>query len=154
MQLLLTLPVCILVILWYVWRAFIKLPLNSALIPLLFVHVFRYLGLTLLVPCMFDQRLPSDYLNASAYGDRLAGALALPSIVALRNMWRLAIPLVWVFSFLGFGDLLNGLRILQVNLPKFNLGTIWYIYTFYAPIIILSHLMIFWILIKSKSWIK
>ena len=155
MQLLLTLSVCILVTVWYVWPALIKLPLYSALIPLLFVQVFRYLGMTLLVPYMFDQRLPSDYLNASAYGDLLAAALALTSIFALRNKWRLAIPLVWVFSLWGFGDLLNGLRsVLQVNLPKFNLGTVWYIYTFYAPVVILSHLMIFWILIKPKSWKK
>lgn len=155
MQLLISLFICILVMVWYIWPLLTKLPLNSALIALLFVQVFRYLGMTLLVPDMFDQRLPSEYLNASAYGDLLAAALALTSIFALRNKWRLAIPLVWVFSLWGFGDLLNGLRsVLQINLPKFNLGTIWYIYTFYAPAVILSHLMIFWILIKSKSWIK
>jgi hypothetical protein len=41
--------------------------------------------------------------------------------------------------------------LLHINVPSFNLGTIWYIYTFYAPVVIASHLMIFWILIKSKS---
>ena len=155
MQLLLSLFVCILAMKWYIWPALTKLSLNSALIALLFIQVFRYLGMTLLVPDMFDQRLPSEYIDASAYGDLLAATLAFVSVFALRNKWRLAIPLVWVFSLWGFGDLLNGLRsVLQVNLPKFNLGTIWYIYTFYAPAVILSHLMIFWILIKSKSWMK
>jgi hypothetical protein len=155
MQLLLSLFVCIVALVWYVWPSLVKLPLNSALAALLFVHVFRYLGMTLLVPYMYDQRLPSEYLNGSAYGDLLAAVLAMASIFALRYKWRVAIPLVWVFSLWGFGDLLNGLRsVFQVNLPKFNLATIWYIYTFYAPLVILSHLMIFWILIKSKSWNK
>ena len=56
---------------------------------------------------------------------------------------------------MGFIDLLNGLRgVLQLNVPSFNLGTFWYIYTFYAPLVIVSHLMIFWILIKPRFWEK
>jgi hypothetical protein len=52
----------------------------------------------------------------------------------------------------GFLDLLNGIRgVLQLNVPRFNLATLWYVYTFYAPLVIVSHLMIFWILINSKS---
>jgi len=52
----------------------------------------------------------------------------------------------------GFLDALNVLRtVLRVNLPSFNLGTTWYIYTFYAPLVVVSHLMIFWILIKWKN---
>ena len=43
---------------------------------------------------------------------------------------------------------------LAVEFPSFNLGTIWYIYTFYAPLVLVSHLMIFWILIKSRAWKK
>ena len=49
-------------------------------------------------------------------------------------------------------DLLNGVRgVLQLNVPSFNLATFWYVYTFYAPLALVSHLMIFWILIKSRS---
>ena len=49
-------------------------------------------------------------------------------------------------------DLLNGVRgVLQLNVPSFNLATCWYIYTFYAPLVIVSHLTIFLILIKHKS---
>ena len=49
----------------------------------------------------------------------------------------------------------NGVRsLLQLNVASFNLETIWYIYTFYAPVVVISHLMIFWILIKSRSWKK
>jgi hypothetical protein len=62
---------------------------------------------------------------------------------------------VWVANTWGFADLLNGLRsLLQLNVPSFKLSTIWYIYTFYAPAVLASHLMIFWILVKSRSWKK
>ena len=35
---------------------------------------------------------------------------------------------------------------------RFNLATFWYVYTFYAPLVLVSHLMIFAILVKSRSW--
>ena len=141
--------VCAIVVAWYVWPLLIKLSRNSALIPLLFVHVPRYLGMTLLVTYMIDQKLPREFLSSTAYGDLLEAALAFTSIVALRSNWRAAVPLVWVANTWGFLDLLNGLHgVLRVNVATFNLGTVWYIYTFYAPLVIVSHLLIFWILIK------
>jgi len=155
MQLLLSLGVCVIIVAWYVWPYLTKLSRNSALIPLLFVHVPRYVGMTLLVTGMVDPNLPGGFLSSAAYGDLLEAALALASIFALRSNWRFAVPLVWVANTWGFADLLNGIRgVLQLNAPSFNLATFWYVYTFYAPLVLASHLMIFWILIKSKSWKK
>jgi hypothetical protein len=154
-QLLLSCVVCAIVVAWYVWPYLTKRSRNSALVTLLFVHVPRYVGMTLLVTGMIDPKLPREFLSSAAYGDLLEAALALASIFALRSNWRVAVPLVWVTNTWGFVDLLNGLRgVLHLNVPSFNLGTIWYIYTFYAPLVVVSHLMIFWILIKSRSWKK
>ena len=155
MQLLVSCVVFGIVAVWYVWPYLTKLSRNSALIPLLFVHVPRYVGMTLLVTGMIDPQLPREFLSSAAYGDLLEAALALASIFALRSNWRFAVPLVWVANTWGFADLLNGVRgVLQLNVPSFNLGTVWYIYTFYAPLVLVSHLMIFGILIKSGSWKK
>jgi len=96
-----------------------------------------------------------EFRSSAAYGDLLEAGLAFVSIFALRGDWRIAIPLVWVANTWGFLDLLNGVRgVLQLNVPSFNLATFWYVYTFYAPLVLVSHLMIFWTLIKSKSWQK
>jgi hypothetical protein len=147
--------VCAVVVAWYVWPALSKFPRNSALIPLIFVHVFRYVGMTLLVPGMVDSRLSLDFRNNAAYGDLVTAILALVCIAALRSNWRVGIPLVWIFNTWGFVDLLNGVRgLLQLNVPSYNLATFWYVYTFYAPAVLISHLLIFWILIKAKSWKK
>ena len=140
---------------WYVWPYLTKLSRNSALIALLVVHVPRYVGMTLLVTGMVDPKLPGEFLSGAAYGDLLEAALALASIFALRSNWRFAIPLVWVTNTWGFVDLLNGVRgVLQLNVPSFNLATFWYVYTFYAPLVIVSHVMIFGILLKSRYWKK
>ena len=140
---------------WYVWPVLTKISRNSALVILLFVHVPRYVGMTLLVTGMVDPKLPTEFLSSAAYGDLLEAALALASIFALRSNWRVAIPLVWVANTWGFVDLLNGVRgVLQLNVPSFNLATFWYVYTFYAPLVLISHLLIFLVLIKSKFWKK
>ncbi len=139
----------------YVWPYLTRLPRNSALIALLFVHVFRYVGMTELVTGMIDPKLPGEFVSSAAYGDLLEAALALVSILALRGNWRFVIPLVWVANTWGFLDLLNGVRgVLQLNVPSYNLATLWYVYTFYAPVVLVSHLLIFLVLIKSKVWKK
>lgn len=155
MQILASVFVFGIIALWYVRPYLTTLSRNSALIPLLFVHAFRYVGMTLLVAGMIDPKLPGEFLSSAAYGDLLEAALAIASIFALRSNWRFAIPLVWVANTWGFVDLLNAIRsVLAVNLPTFNLSTIWYIYTFFGPLVIVSHLLIFWVLINSKAWQK
>ncbi|WP_022976416.1 hypothetical protein [Nevskia ramosa] len=155
MQLVSSILVFGLVAAWYVWPHLTKLSYSSALVLLLFVHVPRYVGMTLLVPGIVDPNLPMDFLSSAAYGDLLAATLALVSIFALRGKWGFAVPLVWVANTWGFVDALNGGRALvRFNVPSFNLDTFWYLFTFYGPLVIVSHLMIFWVLIKSKSWNK
>lgn len=155
MQLLVSCAVVSLITTWYVWPRLTKRPLNSALTLLLWVHVPRYVGMVLLVPGMVDPGLPSEFRSGAAYGDLLAAALALASICALRSNWRFGVPLVWITNIWGFGDLLNGVRgVISLNVPQFELATLWYIYTYYAPLVVVSHLTIFAALTRSKSWKK
>lgn len=153
MQLLTSVVVFGMVAAWYVWPHLTKLSRNSALSLLLWVHVPRYVGMTLLVTGMVDPKLPTEFLSNAAYGDLLEAALAFASIFALRSSWPVAVPLVWVTNTWGFLDLLNGVRgVFQLNVPSFNLATLWYVYTFYAPLVLVAHLMIFGVLLKSRSW--
>ena len=39
-----------------------------------------------------------------------------------------------------------------INLPTYNMGTFWFIYIFYAPVVLVAHLLIFLALSKAKSW--
>lgn len=153
MQLLVSCAVVAMIVTWYVWPRLTRLPLNTALALLLWVHVPRYVGMVELVTGMIDPKLPREFVTSAAYGDLLEAALALASIYALRRNWRFAIPLVWIANTWGFVDLLNGVRgVLTLNVPKYNLATLWYIYTYYAPLVLGSHLTIFAVLIKAQSW--
>ena len=73
-------------------------------------------------------------------GTLSAAWLALLSLVALRGGWGLALALVWLFNIVGTVDLLNALRHADA-VP--DLGATWYIPTFWVPLLLVTHVMIF-----------
>ena len=140
LQLVLSLIVYSLVAKWYVMPWLAEKPIHQALIPLIFPHALRHIGLTFFVPGVVAQPLPSFFANTAAYGDLVSGLLALLSLVALRGGWGLALPLVWLFNIVGTVDLLNALRHADA-VPDF--GATWYIPTFLVPVLLVTHVMIF-----------
>lgn len=153
LQIVVSVGVFTLITVWYVWPRLITQELGSALAPLLWVNVFRFVGMALLVDGMVDPKLSYDSLAVSAYGDLLAAALALAAIFALRGHWQYAIPLVWVANVWGFLDLLNTLRsIISTNLGSYQLESFWWVFILLAPLVIISEVGIFVMLIKAKAW--
>ncbi|NKB23028.1 MAG: hypothetical protein GKR87_01245 [Kiritimatiellae bacterium] len=145
LQLVLSLIVYALIAKWYVTPWLTEKPIRHALIPLIFPHAIRHIGLIFFVPGVVAQPLPSFFVYTAAYGDLISGLLALLSLVALRGGWRLALPLVWLFNSVGTVDLLNALR--QAEAVS-DLGATWYIPTFWVPILLVTHFMIFTRLLK------
>lgn len=146
LQFVLSLVVYALLAKWYVTPRIAEKPINQALIPLIFPHAFRHIGLLFIVPGVVAQPLPIFFAFTAAYGDLVSGLLALLSLVALRGGWGLALPLVWFFNIVGTVDLLNALR--QADAVP-GLGATWYIPTFLVPLLIVTHVMIFTRLLKS-----
>lgn len=140
LQFVLSLIVYALIAKWFVTPWLAGKPINQALILLIFPHALRHVGLTFFVPGVVAEPLPSFFANTAAYGDLISGLLALLALVALRGGWGLALPLVWLFSIVGTADLLNALR--QADAVP-DLGATWYIPTFWVPILIVTHVMIF-----------
>jgi hypothetical protein len=134
---------------WYVAPRLARLPLASALMPLLFLHASRFLGMVFLVPSVAGGPLPSEFAVAAAYGDLLAAVLAFASIAALRTGWALAVPLVWLFNLEGTLDLINAL----VQGLRFNvqLGAAYYIPTVAVPALLVTHTMIFAMLLTRRG---
>jgi len=132
-----------LIALWYWAPRLASLTLRDALTPLLLLHVSRTLGLTMLVPAVVDPALPDDFAVPAAYGDLIAAGLALLSIVALKRRVRLAPAVVWIFSVEGLGDLLNAfIQGIRADVPRFQLGAAWFIYTVLVPALLVTHFMI------------
>ena len=148
LQFFLSLVVYALIAKWYVTPWLEGKPIHQALIPLIFPHAFRHIGMVFLVSGIVAQPLPKDFAYPAAYGDLAAGLLALLSLVALRRGWSLALPLVWLFNIIGTVDLLNALRHAEV-VPDF--GATWYIPTFLVPAALVTHFMIFARLLKRHD---
>ena len=140
LQFVLSLVVYALLAKWYVLPWLAEQPTHQALMPLIFPHALRHLGLAFLVPELIAQPLPSFFACTAAYGDFISGLLALGALVALRARWGLSLTLVWLFNIVGTVDLMNALRQAEA-VP--SLGTTWYIPTFVVPILLVTHGMIF-----------
>lgn len=124
-----------------------KMPPNDALFWLTLPHAFRHIGMVFLVPGVVAQPLPSAFAVPAAYGDLLAGVLALLALIVLRSGWAGAVAAVWLFNIVGTLDLLNALRQPE-PIPDF--GAAWYIPTFIVPLLLVTHFMIFVRLIRRR----
>lgn len=131
---------------WYVSPRLATLPLGIALPPLLVLHAFRHLGMVFLVPTVVGPALPASFAVPAAYGDLLAGLLALAALVALRAHATVAIPLTWIFNVVGLLDLINAFY--QGLSNNVQLASAYYIPTFIVPALVITHLMIFRMLLR------
>ena len=127
-----------------------KLPINQALLPLVFLNTFRYLGLSFMAKEQFYDGFPQDFLTTVGLLDFTTAILAIISLVALKNKWRFAILLVWIFNVVGFGDLITAFpQFFGLKLYDQDLGFIWLIFITYGLAAFLSHIYIFIRLLKN-----
>ncbi len=151
LQFLLSLIVYALIAKWYVAPWLAGKPVEQALVPLIFPHAFRHVGLLFLVPGVVAEPLPPEFANPAAYGDLASGVLAILALIALRGGWRVALPLVWLFSIVGTVDLFYAVfRGLSVGAGG-NMGATWYIPTFIVPALLVTHFMVFARLLRPTS---
>jgi tellurite resistance protein TehA-like permease len=144
-QFVLSVVVFALIARWHVTPWLAEKPLQVALGILILPHAFRHIGLTFLTPAVVSEAMPSTFAAAAGYGDFASGILAILALVALHRNGSTAIWFVWIFSIVGSVDLLNALRQVEA-VPHF--GAAWYIPTFLVPLLIITHVMIFALLVK------
>ena len=127
-----------------------KLSIYEALLPFVFLNTFRYLGLTFMAKEQFYDGFPQDFLTTVGLLDFTTAILAIISLVALKNKWRFAILLVWIFNVVGFGDLITAFpQFFGLKLYDQDLGFIWLIFITYGLAAFLSHIYIFIRLFKN-----
>ena len=136
---------------WYVMPWARQRSLSEALTPILLFHSFRYIGLTFLIEGVTTQALDLRFAEPAAYGDLLAAGLALVALFALRASWKVAIPLVWIFNIEGTVDLLNAVgRGIMFNTDG-HMGAKFFIPMVIVPALLVTHGMIFQLLMKRKQ---
>jgi hypothetical protein len=138
----------------FVWPRLRIMERQQALVPLVAPHMFlRAIGLGFLVPGVVSSTLPAAFAAPAAYGDFVAGILAIAATLALAKRASWATALVWVFNVWGAGDLLNAIYQgnFQAKIEPGALGAAFYIPTAVVPPLLVTHGLIFWLLLRSKA---
>jgi len=128
-----------------------KLSIHEALLPFVFLNTFRYLGLSFMAKEQFYDGFPTEFLTTVGLWDLTTAILAIITTVALKTKWKFAILLVWFFNIVGFADLLLAFpKFFSLRLYDYNLGFIWLMFVTYGLAALLSHVYIFYRLLKTK----
>lgn len=129
---------------WWVQPRLANLSIQDALLPFVFLNTFRYLGLSFMAKEQFYDGFPTEFLNTVGILDFSTAILAIIAAIALKNKWSFAIPLVWIFNIVGFGDLITAFpQFFGLELYNQNLGFIWLMFVTYGLASFLSQIYIF-----------
>lgn len=137
----------------YAWPRLRMMNRDQALLVLVAPHMFlRFIGLSVLVPGVVSPSLPAAFAVPAAYGDFVAGILAVAATVALSRRTSWARALVWLFNIWGAADLLLAIvQGLRVQLDPGALGAAFFIPTAVVPPLLVTHALIFRLLVRPSA---
>ncbi len=134
----------------YIWPRLRVLERDDALLPLVLVNTYRFIGLGFLVPGVVSPSLPYAFAGPAAYGDLVAVILAIASAIALSRHASSATLLLWLFNVWGAADSLFGYYQGLRHLDPGMFGAAFYIPTVFVPAALVIHGLIFWLLIRPQ----
>jgi hypothetical protein len=136
----------------YIWPSVRKLPRHEALKILALPHAFRFIGLSFLFPGVVSPLLSSEFSVPAAWGDFGAAVLALLSIAALTKRRPFAVPLAWLFNLWGSIDLLYAYyQGITLHIDPGAFGAAFFIPTMIVPPLLITHALIFVVLLRSDK---
>ena len=134
----------------YIWPYLHRMRRSEALRPILMLHSFRFIGLAFLVPGVVSPELPPTFADSAAYGDIVAAGLALASLALLPN--RFGVAATWIFNIWGSIDLCNAFyQANNAGLLPGQLGATYFIPTLIVPLLLISHGLVFRILLQREE---
>jgi hypothetical protein len=138
---------------FFLWPQLENLERNRALTLLVAPHMFlRFIGLSFLVPGVVSPLLPAGFAIPAAYGDFIAGLLAIVATLALVKRTSWAAKSVWLFNIWGAADLLLAFyQGRQVGIQPGMLGASFFIVTALVPPLLVTHALIFRILVRRQT---
>ena len=116
------------------------------------LHGFRFFGLVFILPGVVGPNLPTAFATYAAYGDLATGVLALLALLAARIR-----PLFWLlvvaFNLVGTADLIiDYYHAIQLGVPALagELGTAYAIPIIYVPVLMITHVVAFYLLARRQ----
>ena len=134
----------------YVHGPLARQEFSASVRPILLLHAFRFIGLAFLVPGVVSPALQAGFAVPAAYGDLAATLLAWVAIAALGS--RLERPAVWTFGIWGTLDLVLAfyLGLFGVGIAPSSLGAAYFIPTVLVPMLLVSHGLLFALLLRPQ----
>jgi hypothetical protein len=138
---------------FYVWPWLRITEQRRGLAALVAPHLFlRFMGLSFLVPGVVSPSLPLAFAAPAAYGDFVAGILAIVAAVALVDGARWGSVAVWLFNVWGAADFIFAFyQGWKVGLQPGALGAAFFIVTALVPPLLVSHFLIFGLLLRRNK---
>jgi hypothetical protein len=137
----------------YVWPQLRSIDRVEAQRAIATLHSFRFFGLVLVLPGVVGSNLPAGFAPFAAYGDFATGLLAIVALLTVRIR-----PLFWLFvvafNLVGAADIiLDYYHANQVDLPALagELGAVYAIPIIYVPLLMITHLVAFYLLVRSPG---
>jgi hypothetical protein len=105
-----------------------------------------------LVPGIVSGSLLKAWAVPAGFGDFIAGILAIIAAAVLVRMAGWALAAVWIFNIWGAADLLFAFyKGQRVNLEPGSLGAGFYLVTAVVPPLLVSHALIFMLLLHNRT---
>jgi hypothetical protein len=148
----LSLIVCVMIARWYGAPWLRNQERADALIPLLWVHVFRYVALQVYSAQQAGFPISDSARDRIVYGDMAGMLLALVAIGALRRRARWSIPLVWLLIAETLIDTVSNIADgIHEQLFGVANNVTWMVVSFYVPILMVSVGLTIWQLYSRRG---
>jgi hypothetical protein len=135
----------------YIWPRLRSIDAIEAHRAIATLHSFRFFGLVFILPGVVSPDLPASFASFAAYWDFATGLLAMAALATVR-IRALFLPLVVAFNLVGSVDIIiDYYHAIQAGVPDMagQLGAAYVIPVVYVPILMITHLTAFYLLLRS-----
>ena len=120
------------------------------------LHSFRFFGLVFILPGVVGPNLPASFSTFAAYGDFATGALAMLALLTTKIR-----PLFWsfivAFNLVGATDIIvDYYHATRAGLPAMagQLGSTYAIPIIYVPLLMITHAVAFYWLLRRPQPVR
>jgi hypothetical protein len=137
---------------WYVVPWIRSQDRAAALIPLVWVHAFRYVALQVYSAQQAGFPISDSGRDRIVYGDVTGMLLALIAMAALRHRTRWSIPLVWLLvAETALDTVANVSGGIREHLFGAANGVTWMVVSIYVPLLMVSLGLTVWQLLSRRG---
>jgi hypothetical protein len=133
----------------YIWPKLRGLELRAAAEPILYLHLFRFIGLAFIAKGVVSSEMPLPWSQPAAYGDLGAALLAALALVAAHS--KLQRVALWIFNLWGSYDLLHAAATGPMYDVPGYLQSTFFIPVLGVPLLLCTHAILFVLLLRRKT---